>query len=410
MSPPASEQSESVSQTQRFQDVDWQQASRRQRWPSTRTIAFLLGLGVLAGGFYYEHVTGHSLPLVANVEPLDWLFAASLLAIATFVVAPLISSPKTARRYWQRLRRSPTGLLSLTFVLAFGAVGILAPVIVSEPQGIAFDQASQPPLGAAIDTIHLFTPDSCLGPVTNGRCHGTLQYPFGTTGTGKDLLPFLVLGAHTALLVAVVSASLMVPIGIGVGLLAAYSDGRTDEVLMRIAGVSQTLPAVIVYLLFWWWNGEYRLLALILVFGVTNWGGLARLVRNEALQLQERPFVKAARATGATRLDVMRQHLLPNIAQPVITSVTLQLPMLIVTEAALSFIVLQSPFDGETVTLGDPSVVSWGQTINLGTARGGVAPEWWVAAIPGVLLVLTMLAFAILGRTLGDTIDPKAEN
>ncbi len=179
---------------------------------------------------------------------------------------------------------------------------------------------------------------------------------------------------------------------------------------MRAAGVSQTVPAIIVYLLFSWWNAEYRLLVLILVFGATNWGGLARLVRNEALQSRDCPFVKAARATGASNLDVMRQHLLPNIAQPVLTNVTLQIPLLVMTEAALSFIVLRSPFDGEMVTLGDPTVVSWGQTISLGTAKGGMAPEWWVAAIPGALLVGTMLTFALLGRTLGEAVTPQTDN
>ncbi|MFC6954967.1 ABC transporter permease [Halorubellus litoreus] len=410
MTPPTTEQSDSAAQPERFQDVDWEQATGSERWLSRSTWLFLAGLGVLAVGFSHEHVAGNSLPLVANLEPLDWLFAASVLAILAFVVAPLVREPAAAKRHWVRLRQSPAAFLSLAFVVAFVAVGIAAPVLVSEPTGIAFDRASQPPVGLSVETVHLFTPGSCVGDVANGRCHGTLQYPLGTTSTGKDLLPFLLLGAHTALVVAVVSATLMVPTGIGVGLLAAYAGGRVDEVLMRAAGVSQTVPALVVYLLFWWWNDEYRLLVLLLVFGLTNWGGLARLVRNEAIQLRDRPFVKAARATGASKLDVMRQHLLPNIAQPVLTNVTLQIPLLVVTEAALSFIVLRSPFDGEMVTLGDPTVVSWGQTISLGTAKGGVAPEWWVAAIPGALLVGTMLAFALLGRTLGEAVTPQTDN
>jgi len=408
MSSPPADESDPSAQPGRFETVDWEAVAGGQRLLSARSWAFLVGVAVLAVGFYHEHVAGNSLPLVTGLEPLDWLFAGSLLAVLAFVVTPLAVDPAAAARHWRRLRRDPAGVLSLAFVLAFTGVGLVAPVLVAEPQTLSLERANQPPLGLTVDTVHLFTAESCLGPVVDGACHGTLQYPAGTTSTGKDLLPFLLLGTRTALVVAVVSATLLVPTGVAVGLLAAYAGGRTDEALMRAAGVSQTVPAVIVYMLFWWWNDEYRLLVLLLVFGLTNWGGLARLVRNEAIQLRERSYVRAARAAGASRLTVMRKHLLPNVSRSVLTNVTLQVPLLVVTEATLSFIVLQSPFDGEPVTLGDPTVVSWGQTVSLGTAEGSVAPGWWVVALPGVLLAVTMLAFAVLGRTLGDVLDPQS--
>ena len=181
---------------------------------------------------------------------------------------------------------------------------------------------------------------------------------------------------------------------------------------MQVAQVSGTLPAFIIYVLFWGWNADYRLLVMVLVFGLTSWGGLARLVRNEALQVRERPYVRAARATGASRLDVLRRHLLPNISRSVVTNVTLQIPLLVVTEAAISYIVVDSPVSGfgppRPLTLGDPTVVSWGQTISLGTTEAGLAPGWWVAVVPGVSLVATVLAFALFGRVLGDVLDPHA--
>ncbi|MEF8852812.1 MAG: ABC transporter permease [Haloarculaceae archaeon] len=407
MSPPPSDGSGTATPSRRFEDVDWDGVAESPTAPAWNLRGFLLGLAALVAGFWYEHVEGNAVPFASNLEPLDWLFAASLLAIGAFVLVPLATNPRETARYWRRLRERPAGLLSLGFVLALFVVGLLSPLFVSEPTGIAFQRAYQPPFGLGIDAVHLFTSDACVGRIADATCYGTLTHPLGTTETGKDLLPFVLLGARTSLAVAVVSATLIVPTGLAVGLLAAHAGGRTDGILMQVAEVSQTVPAVIVYMLFWGWNAEYRLLVLVAVFGMTSWGGLARLVRNEALQLRERPYVQAARDAGASRYDVMRHHLLPNISRSVLTNVTLQVPLIVVTEAALSFIIVASPFDGEPVTLGDPTVVSWGQVINMGTGEAGLLPGWWITVIPGSLLVATMLAFTLLGRTLGDVLDPR---
>lgn len=407
MSPPPPEGSGTAAPPDRFEDVDWTRVTGTETGTSWALRGFLVGLALIAAGFLYDLRGGESLSIVTGMDPLDWLFAASLLAIAAFVVAPLAANPEETARYWTRLRRHPTGVPSLVVVVAFFLIGLLGPLFVSEPTYIAFDRSYQPPVGMTIDTTYLLTPESCVGEIADGECHGTLQYPFGTTHTGKDLLPLLVLGARTSLQVAVVSSTLIVPTGLAVGLLAAYAGGRTDRLLMQVAEVTQTVPAVIIYLLFWGWNAEYRLLALIAVFGATCWGGLARLVRNEAIQLRDRAYVKAARDAGADRISIMRRHLLPNISRSVLTNVTLQIPLLVVTEAALSYIIVPSPFDDDPVTLGDPTVVSWGQTIHLGTTEAGLVPGWWIATIPGLLLVVTMLAFNLFGRTLGDVLDPR---
>lgn len=407
MSPPPAGRSDVTPPPESFEKIDWDRVAGREGNRSWRLWVFALGFVIIAAGFYFDYVLGESLPLIDGMEPLDWLFAVSCLAIGVFVVAPLAMHPDETARYWRRLRQHPTGVPSLLVILGFFAVGLVAPAVVSEPTGIAFDRSYQPPVWTSIDTVYLFTEDACVGRIADGRCHGTLRHPLGTTHDGKDLLPIVLLGARTSLLVAVVSATLIVPTGVGIGIISAYAGGRTDRFLMQVAEVSQTVPAIIIYMLFWGWNAEYRLLVLIGVFGVTSWGGLARIVRNEALQLRERPYVKAARGAGAGKLTIMRRHLLPNISRSVLTNVTLQIPLLVVTEAALSYIILPSPFDGEPVTLGDPTVISWGQTINLGTTEAGLVPGWWIAVIPSALLVLTMLAFALFGRTLGDVLDPQ---
>lgn len=392
------------SEPDRFEAVDWERVTAAE----TATLgwslrSFLAGLCLLAAAAAYD-AGGDSLPFVANLEPLDWLLAASLLAIGSFVALPLARDPELARRYWGRLRTRPLGLAGLAYILVFFVVGLVGPLFVTEPTEWTLSRSYQPPVGLSVDTQWLL--GSCVGPVVDGRCHGTWRFPLGTTHLGKDLVPFVVLGARTSLQVALVSATVIVPTGVGVGLVAAYAGGRTDAVLMRAAEVLQTVPAIFIYLLFWQWNREYRLLAMIAVFGMASWGGLARLVRNQVLQRREALYVRAARAAGADGRQIMRWHLLPNISGPVLTNVTLQIPLLIVTEAALSFII----FRPHERTLGDPTVVSWGQTIFYGVRVADIHPGWWITAIPGALLILTVLSFNLFGRALGDVLDPRQEH
>lgn len=144
-----------------------------------------------------------------------------------------------------------------------------------------------------------------------------------------------------------------------------------------------------------------RLLVLIAVFGLASWGGLARLVRNEALQRREELYVKAAELGGADRSQIARWHLLPNVSGSIRTNATLQIPMLILTEAAVSFVVL--PVATGSATLGDPTVVSWRQLIYHGTKDVGIDPRWWITVVPAAALVATVLAFNVLG----DALDPR---
>lgn len=389
------------SQDDRFETLDWENTSADGRGRPSSVRAFVASLGLLGVGMVYDYVeTG---PLRPGLDPsiLDWLTAVSLVAFVTFVVIPLVRKPKMAARYWENLRTNRAAVVSLAYVLALFAVGLAGPLVVSDPE-LSVMEGFQPPVGLSVDADYIPT---CVGPVTEGRCHGTWQYPLGTTGSGKDLLTLVVYGARTSVQVVLVSAMFLVPTGVAVGLVAAYAGGLVDSVLMRVAELLQTVPAIFVYLLFWDWNVNQRLLVLIAVFGLASWGGLARLVRNEALERREELYVKAAELGGADRSQITRWHLLPNVSGPVLANVALQIPMLILTEAALSFVVL--PVATGTATLGDPTVVSWGQLIYHGTKDVGIDPRWWITVVPAAALTATVLSFNVLGDALSDAFDPR---
>lgn len=376
----------------RFEDVDWEAVEPGGRRVPRRALAFAAGLAVLAAGYLLQRrLPADRLPWVA-LSPLDWLTAASLLAVAAFAVVPLVRNRRAAARGWRRFRTHRLGVLGAAYVVAFVAVGLVGPLLVSWPdlQLLSYDQ---PPVGASVDAAYV---NSCVGDVVDGRCRGTWRYPLGTTFTGQDLVPFAVYGARTTLQVVVVSTAVMVPTGTAVGLVAAHAGGRVDALLMRFSEVLQTVPAVLLYLLVRPWVDDHLLLVMVAAFGLASWGGLARLVRNEARKRREQLYVRAAEGAGADRWTVLRRHLLPNVSAPLVTNATLQIPMLVLTEAALSFL-----------GLGDPTVESWGQTIAMGIRDQGLHPGWWVTAVPSALLVATVLAFNAVGDALNEALDPR---
>jgi peptide/nickel transport system permease protein len=180
-----------------------------------------------------------------------------------------------------------------------------------------------------------------------------------------------------------------------VGTVAAYAGGLVDEALMRYVDVQLVFPAFFLYLLLTYLFGG-SLFMFILIFGLTGWGSIARLVRSEALQRREEEYVRAARSAGAGTAYVIRRHLVPNVSNTVITAATLLVPGFILFEASLSFL-----------SLGDPTVPSWGQVIAAG--RDDLNTAWWVSTFPGLFLFTTILAFNFVGDAFRDALDPRQE-
>jgi peptide/nickel transport system permease protein len=180
-----------------------------------------------------------------------------------------------------------------------------------------------------------------------------------------------------------------------VGTLAGYLGGTVDDLLMRYVDIQQTVPAILVYLV-----GVYllrrSLFLVVLVFGLLSWGGIARVVRSEVKQRKRESYVRAARAAGASRLGVVRDHVLPNVSNTVLTAVTIQVPTLLLAEASLGYL-----------GLGERYSKSLGQLVRLGTTEFDFTQVPWVATEAALALALTAVAFNLFGDALRGALDPR---
>lgn len=375
-----------------FTTADWASGDRWPR-PGLRPAGVLLSTVALLAAFAYDYTSVPAgTPLVAGWDPvmLDWPFLLALFLFAWGVVVPLARNRALTLRYWERLRADPAAVAALAGTALFVVVGAAGPALLGRPTANAM-HISQPPVFASVDTT---TAINCLGTVADGRCHGTWRYPLGTSWTGRGVLRLVVGGAHVALKVALIASLLIVPLATAVGLTAGYVGGRVETLLLGYVDVQQVVPAFVVYIILQFYVGR-SLFLLVVVFGLLNWGGVARLVHGEVVQRSEEPFVLAAEAAGAGHLSVIRRHVLPNVSSTVVTAATRQVPLLILTEAALSF-----------MNLNDIDLLSWGEVIAIGLQQSPFV-TWWPWAGPLAALTLTVVAVSVLGDALRDVLDPR---
>lgn len=368
--------------------------SKRYVTPRRRALAFAVGATALVLAFVFDRfVRGEGRPLAFGVylDGLDYLFALSWLALVTFVVAPLASRPGMARIYWSRLRTNPWAVASLGYLVVFLVVGTVGPWVF-EPD-VNFAHANQPPLFFGIDkTTFVY---ECVGRVADGQCYGSLRYPLGTNSSGQGVLELLVSGMRVSLIVALVTAMVFVPVGLTIGVLSGYVGGWTDTLLMGYVDVQQTIPAFVLYVILMFVFGK-SLLLVVLVFGLTSWGGTARMVRSEVLQRRDEGYVTAAENAGAGWWHVIRKHVLPNVSNTVATAMSRQIPIFILTEVAIAYL-----------ELNNLTLMSWGETIARDTRR--TFPEtWWASTFAVVLLVVTVTAVSVFGDAMRDVLDPKS--
>ena len=213
-------------------------------------------------------------------------------------------------------------------------------------------------------------------------------YPFGTDELGRDVLTRVLHGASTSLAVALAPALLAAAIGTGVGLVAGYTGGAVDELLLKLMELILVVPRFLLALVAAALFGA-ELWLIVVVLAVTFWPHTARLVRAEATSLREREFVEAARSLGARDTRIVARHLLPLTLPIVAVASSFQAGQAVLIESGLSFL-----------GLGDRDVVSWGAM--LADAQSYVGLAWWTSVFPGAALALLVLAVNLVGDGLAD--------
>jgi peptide/nickel transport system permease protein len=272
------------------------------------------------------------------------------------------------KRFFKRFLRHPGGL--------FGSLILLAVLVVALFAALLFPASPWQMQG-----------DPLLGVMEQSA------FPLGTDMLGRDIAAGLAYGARVSLLVGVASTLFAVVVGVAFGAVAGYFGGFVDDVLMRVTEFFQTIPqlamAIVLVAIF-----TPSLPSIVLAIALVSWPPVARLVRAEVLSLREREFVEAAVVLGRPTWRILLDDILPNAMPPVIVAASLMVATAILTEAALSFL-----------GLGDRNFMSWGFMV--GAARTMLREAPMLTVLPGVAILVTVLAVNLVGEALNDTFNPR---
>jgi peptide/nickel transport system permease protein len=280
---------------------------------------------------------------------------------------------------WRRLRQDKVAVASLVVIILLALLAILAPVIaawVGHPPNTPYTNKGLSSTGL---------------PVGPG---GT--FFFGTDSLGRDLFVRCLYGAQVSLLVGFVSTAIGTIAGVAIGMIAGYFGGWTDTVLARFTDSVLAFPYVVLALALAVVFGP-SLFEVTIVIAFFSWAAIARVVRGQTLSIKEKEYIEAARSIGASPWRIMTLDILPNLIAPVLVLATLAIPTAIVFEATLSFL-------GVGV---QPPAASWGNLLS--QAQSFYQTSWWYLIFPCALLLITTLAFNLLGDGVRDALDPRTE-
>lgn len=223
---------------------------------------------------------------------------------------------------------------------------------------------------------------------------GTTKHPLGTDTMGRDILTRLIYGSRVSLLVAFAAVIVASLIGTILGILAGYYGGWVDQVVMRFTDAWLSIPTVMFGILLAVIVGP-GVSNIIIIMGLVYWTRYARVTRGETLSLKTREFVQLAIVDGCSKFRIMRKHILPNVINSVITLASMQIGIVVVVEASLTFLGVGVP----------PPKPAWGLMLSEG--RGGLlAGYWWLIVFPGVAIALLVMSFNLIGDWLRLYLDP----
>jgi peptide/nickel transport system permease protein len=288
-------------------------------------------------------------------------------------------------------RHSPVAMASAFVALLMIAAALLAPLL-----------APQNPFNpAGLNLMDGFTHPGEAG-AGSGRV-----FMLGADEQGRDLLSAILYGSRVSLLIGFVSVLFSMVLGIGLGLLAGYVGGRTDALVMRVADIQLSFPAILIALLVFgvakgvispMHQERATLFVMIFALGISNWAQYCRTVRASTLVEKGKDYVAAARLIGISPLPLMLRHILPNVMGPVLVIATINLALTILEEATLSFLGVGMP----------PTQPSLGTLIRFGQ-QFMFSGEWWILLFPALTLIALALAINLLGDWLRDALNPKLQ-
>ena len=291
--------------------------------------------------------------------------------------------------FWRRFRQDKVALTSLGFIVVLVLVAFVIGPLLAKASGLPGPNVQN---SGALDQFGTPT-----GPSS--------AHPFGVDTLGRDILARVIAGARVSLVVAIVATAISVTIGVVVGLIAGFYRGVVDTLLSRLIDILLAFPILLLALGIaaacslgkGCLGGLVKpgLTVVIFVIAFVNWTYIGRIVRGRVLSLREKEFVEASRSLGASNRRIIFTEILPNLIAPIIVYSTLVIPQNILFEAALSFL-------GVGV---QPPQASWGAMI--AEAASIFDSAWWYMVFPGAALLLTVLAFNLLGDGLQDALNPR---
>ena len=304
---------------------------------------------------------------------LRWLSATALivaLCVALWRYAHPETSTSRRRAAFVRYAAHPSAVIALFTLLAMYVISALAPWL-----------ATHAPIALMEQSLVHHPPSR--------------ELLFGTDYAGRDVFSRVLYGTRLSLSIALLATVISVLVGTTYGLVAGYTGGKLDAIMMRLVDAFLAIPRIVLLIAIGTLWAPLSMTSLVLILGLTAWFATSRLVRAEVLSIKERDMVSAARALGARDLAIVRRHVLPNVLTPVIVAATLSVAGVIINEAALSYLGIGVP---------DPTP-SLGNIIRDGTPY--IATAWWVALFPGLALVITAMAYNLAGDGLRDAMDSR---